>query len=73
MNELAGGLDSIFNGVKKGADRDVGFMLLVFPFGESAGRINYISNSDRESMLVAMKEFIAKHEGMVMPLSKVVQ
>lgn len=40
-----------------------GFALLVFPFGDSDGRMNYISNSNREDMLVAMKEFIASHEG----------
>lgn len=39
-----------------------GFTLLVFDYGDS-GRMNYISSAKREDMLVAMKEFIAKHEG----------
>ena len=41
-----------------------GFALLVFPFGgDPEGRINYISNSNREDMVCAMKEFISKFEG----------
>lgn len=41
-----------------------GFALLVFPFGiKPDQRMNYISNADRETMLAAMKEFIANAEG----------
>lgn len=40
----------------------VGFALLVFDM-ESEGYMSYISNAKREDMLVAMKEFIARHEG----------
>lgn len=64
MNALARALDEIFNGDKKGGDREVGFALLVFRFGEE-GRTNYISNAGRESMLCAMKEFVARAEGRV--------
>lgn len=39
-----------------------GFVLLVFNFGE-AGFMNYISNADRADMVRAMKEFVAKEEG----------
>jgi hypothetical protein len=39
-----------------------GFSLLVFDMNDS-GRMNYISNANREDMLTAMKEFIAVHEG----------
>lgn len=39
-----------------------GFTLLVFDYGDS-GYMNYISNANREDMIAAMKEFIAKHEG----------
>lgn len=53
MNEVADSLRHIFGGY--------GFCLLVFDFGES-GRMNYISNAERESMIEAMQEFIDKHK-----------
>jgi len=40
-----------------------GFALLVFGLGETAGRMNYISNADREDMLAALKELVARFEG----------
>lgn len=75
MNALAEGIDKILNGDAagpgSGIERQWGFAFLVFPFGEKPdGRMNYISNGNREDMLVAMKEFIAKSEGMNMPQSK---
>lgn len=51
----------------------MGFGLLMFPFddavlpGDDGPRINYVSNASREDMLVAMKEFIARAEGMDPP------
>ena len=62
MNLLAKELDVLFNGDDKGQHRKIGFMLLVFPFGDE-GRVNYISNGIREDCIVAMKEFIARAEG----------
>lgn len=64
MNDLAKGIDKIFNPNKK--RKDTGFVLLVFPFTEDitgTGRVNYISNAEREDVLTAMKEFIARAEG----------
>jgi hypothetical protein len=64
MNRLAGALDEMFNGDAKGNDRKVGFVLLVFPYGESEGRCNYISNgADRKDIVVMMKEQIKRFEG----------
>lgn len=37
----------------------IGFTLLLFTLGEG-GWMTYISNSERESMIEAMQEFIAK-------------
>lgn len=62
MNDIASAIDHVFNGDKKGEDREVGFALLVFSFGEG-GFLNYVSNAQREDMLCAMKEFIARAEG----------
>lgn len=65
MNAIARGLDEAFNGEKKGSDRDWGFVLMVFPFGEASdGRCNYISNgADRKDVVTLMKEMIARFEG----------
>jgi hypothetical protein len=61
MNELAHFLDQYWN---EGEDRSVGFVLLVFPFGEAKrDRINYLSNGKREDIVVALKELIARFEG----------
>lgn len=64
MNAIAKTLDDILNHGLKGDARKIGFALLVFPFGEDPkGRINYIGNADREHMLTALKELVARWEG----------
>ena len=65
MNAVAGGLDEMFNGDAKGADRGTGFVLLVFPLGNADGaRCNFISNgANRKDLIVLMKEMIARFEG----------
>ena len=64
MNAVARGLDEFFNHELKGNDRKVGFVLLLFPFGDHSGRCNYISNgADRKDVVTLMKEMIARFEG----------
>jgi hypothetical protein len=65
MNTVARALDEAFNGKARGADRETGFVLLVFPFGNAEGaRCNFISNgADRKDIVVLMKEIIARFEG----------
>lgn len=65
MKVIGRGLDDILNGENCPRDKKKwGFAFLVFPFGEAPeGRINYLSNAEREDMLVSMKEFIARAEG----------
>ena len=63
MNALAGALDEIFNGNAKGVDRKTGFILMVFPFGNTDGRANYISNAERKDVVTMLKEQIARFEG----------
>lgn len=68
MNAIAKVLDETFNGLaatREAGQRKIAFALLVFPFGEPSDdrRSNYISNANREDMLAAMKEFIARSEG----------
>ncbi len=55
MNEIAYSLNNIF--------KPMGFVLLVFDLNTTTGRMNYISNSRREDVLIAMKEYIAVQEG----------
>lgn len=64
MNSLARELDYMFNKGLKGEQRETGFVLLVFPFGDAgSGRINYISNGDRANVVTALKEIVARFEG----------
>ena len=57
MQDLARLLDKAFNGDAKGANRQTGFVLLVFPFGEGEGRCNYISNgADRRDIIKLLRE-----------------
>lgn len=64
MQAVASALDEAFNGPAKGNDRKTGFVLLVFPFGDTPGRCNYISNgADRGDIVVMMKEQIKRFEG----------
>jgi hypothetical protein len=63
MNALAEGLDDALNPGLSGKERKVGFVLLVFDYGEPS-RANYISNgADRKDIVVMMKEQIARFEG----------
>ncbi len=64
MNALAHVIDEIVNGDKKGEDREVGFCLLMFRFGEpdDSSRMNYISNTQRKDMITAMEEFISREK-----------
>jgi hypothetical protein len=61
MNLLANFVEERLNGTV--GERKWGFCLLVFPFGVAEGRTNYISNSSRENMVAALKEFLARSEG----------
>ena len=64
MVAIAQALDELFNGGRKGARRQTGFVLLVFPFNGKDGRCNYISNgADRRDIVTMMKEQIARFEG----------
>jgi hypothetical protein len=62
LQAVAQGLDDIFNGTER--PKRIGFAVFVFEFGQtSGGRVNYVSNADRADMMVAVKEWLARHEG----------
>lgn len=65
MIAIVSALDDTFNGDKRGHDKDVGFVLLVFPYGDKDGsRCNFMSNgAERDDIVVLMKEMIARFEG----------
>ena len=65
MQAVAQGLDEVFNGDARGHDREIGFVLLVFPFGDVDGaRCNFISNgANRRDVVTLMREMIARFEG----------
>jgi len=64
MKVLVRAIDECFNGEARGADRKTGFVLLVFPFGDSFdGRCNYISNGAHRGDIVRLfKEQIKRFE-----------
>jgi hypothetical protein len=65
MEAVVHTIDEFFNGEKRGPDRAVGFVLLVFPFGnDPKGRCNFMSNgADRNDIVALFKEMIARFEG----------
>lgn len=64
MTDIVKTLDEFLNGNAKGAERETGFVLMVFPFGSKDGRCNYISNgADRDDVVCLMKEMIARFQG----------
>lgn len=59
MNKIAMTLDIIFN--KDKLDRKIGFVLLIFPFGEKDGHCNYISNgANRKDIIKLFQEQIKR-------------
>jgi hypothetical protein len=64
MNAVMATLDQFMNGEAKGQDREVGIVVLMFPFGANDGRCNFISNgAERQDLVTLFKEMIARFEG----------
>ena len=62
MQSMASALDDVLN--EKGKPKQNGFVLLVFPFdGPEGQRTNYVSNGQRQDVVAALKEVIARFEG----------
>ena len=63
MRAIMQTVDEFANDGAKGADRKIGVVLLMFPFGEG-GRCNFMSNGiDRRDIVTLFKEMIARFEG----------
>lgn len=54
-NEIAGLISRVL-------PPEYGFALLIFGMGESDGRMNYISNAERPTMIAALHELLARFE-----------
>lgn len=70
MNKLGRLLDVALNSddsyTQVGSPEDKrrwGFCLMVFPFKDFDGRANYLSNANRDDVLVLLKEQIRRFEG----------
>lgn len=63
MKQVSQVIDLIFNDPDE-KDKKTGFVLMVFPFGDSRSRVNFMSNgADRSDVVALMKEVIARFEG----------
>ncbi|MHC2537004.1 hypothetical protein [Bradyrhizobium diazoefficiens] len=62
LQRIARRLDHIFNGNKRGLDRDWGFALMLFPFRGMPGNCHYISNGNRAQMIELLREQIRRFE-----------
>lgn len=64
MNVVTSVPDQIFNGDKKGAEREIGFVLLVFDYGEKEGRCECVSNGAHPSDITTLfKEQMKRFDG----------
>jgi len=64
MTAVTRAIDQFFNGNARGNDRKVGFIIMAFPFNDTTGRCNYMSNgADRNDVVTLMKEMISRFEG----------
>jgi hypothetical protein len=64
LNALARGVDQILNGEDTPKwQRKNGFILMVFPFEGHEGRCNYISNAQRDDVVVLLREQLRRFEG----------
>jgi len=66
MKGLFEGIGNVLNGANCPHDKKrLGFALIVFDvnIGAKAGRMNYMSDCNREDMIAAMKEMIGQLEG----------
>jgi hypothetical protein len=49
--------------IQKQIGPQYGFTVLIYEHNTDSGRMNYVSNSQREDVIKAMKEFIKETEG----------
>jgi len=62
MQRLAQTLDEILN-PDQTKNKETGFCLMMFDFGDGPGHCNYISNANRADVVTLLKEQLARFEG----------
>jgi len=67
LEGIASGLDTVLNGPARGTDRKFAFVLLIAPFSDETtrdekGRVNYISNAERDDIQLLLKEMVERWE-----------
>ena len=64
MTAIMQAIDEFLNDGVKGDARKTGIIVMMFPYGDTTGRCNYMSNgADRRDVVNLMKEMIARFEG----------
>jgi len=64
MTAIMQALDEFLNDGAKAPNKKVGLVVMMFPYGDTTGRCNYMSNgADRRDIITLMKEMIARFEG----------
>jgi len=61
LEDLEEGARELAQTIQEVLPPDVGFVLLLFDFGED-GNLTYLSNAQREDMVKTLKELVAKLE-----------
>ena len=66
MNETDKLIEGKMQNIARSVDNEIpdnyGFIVMVFPFNKTDGRLIYASNANREDVVDCMKEFIKKTE-----------
>ena len=64
MTAIMQALDEFLNDGAKAPNKKTGIVVMMFPYGDTTGRCNYMSNgADRRDVVTLMKEMIARFEG----------
>jgi len=66
MQRLAFELDQLLNGVLIGQNRQIGFVALMFPFGQhsNGAQVNFVTNgANRDDVIALFKAMLARLEG----------
>lgn len=63
MSAICAVVDETFNGQLKHPHKKVGFVLLTFPYSDTPGRANFMSNgADRRDLVRMFKDLIERFE-----------
>jgi hypothetical protein len=61
-NEVREQMQKLARGVQEELPPDWGFIIMAFPINDPLGRLNYISNGNRDAVLKLLKEFLYRNK-----------